>query len=116
MSYDKETNKKYLKDRYKKQRDMFFAYLGGEKCVKCGATENIEIDHINPEEKSFNLGKLWPIKKLPEVFAELDKCQPLCNSCHLSKTIEWSSGKEKGFSHGSYYGWAKKKCECESCF
>lgn len=117
MSYSKEENKAYLRERYHNQRSTFIAYLGGH-CVKCGATEDLEFDHIEPALKSFTIAKLWPERQLDEVYKELDKCQLLCSTHHQEKTtLEHKNGTiyHPPFQHGTMYGWMKKKCGCEEC-
>lgn len=116
MSYLPEINRKYLLDRYYKQRALFIKYLGG-KCVICGGTEDLEIDHIDRTKKSFRVSQLWPVKKLPEVFKELDKCQLLCREHHIAKTIpeHKEDALKQSITHGSIYAWMKKKCQCEDC-
>lgn len=45
----------------------------GEKCMKCGGVEKLEIDHIKP------------ISKYPELELDEDNVQLLCRSCNASK-------------------------------
>lgn len=46
------------------------------KCVKCGAVENLTIDHINGRD----FAKYDNAQKY-----KLEKCQVLCVKCHLEK-------------------------------
>ena len=71
-------------------RQYFFDYLGG-KCECCGTTENLEFDHIDPNNKKFCISAYipdtppgYPYTEL--VLEEVDKCQLLCKSCHKKKT------------------------------
>ena len=118
MSYPAEKNKQYLRERYAKQRQEMYEYLGGV-CVVCGTVENLEIDHINWRKKSFGVGKLWPVKKLPEVYRELDKCQLLCQKHHLEKTLqdypEIVAETRQPYRHGTMYAFMHKKCHCDTC-
>lgn len=59
-------------------------YLGG-KCVDCGVEVNLEIDHVDPAQKSFYISRRWwlPWEVMVE---ELDKCVLRCHSCHVIKT------------------------------
>lgn len=118
MSYDSETNKKYLRERYASQRGAFVDFLGG-CCSVCGSTESLEIDHINWREKSFSVGALWPRKKLPAVYEELKKCQLLCKAHHKEKTkrdlSEIMRATRPPFKHGTFYGFMKAKCACDEC-
>ena len=81
----------------------------------CGSKENLEIDHVDRSKKLFPVWRLWPAKLLPDVFLELDKCQLLCKTHHIEKTQREFSGEERGFQHGTMYGWMKKKCVCDEC-
>jgi hypothetical protein len=65
-------------------REILIEKLGG-KCVECGCTETLEFDHIDPSTKSFNIsaGYHKPKEVLEE---ELEKCQLLCNKCHIEKS------------------------------
>jgi 5-methylcytosine-specific restriction protein A len=47
----------------------------GFRCVKCGVSGRIEVDHIQP------------IKDAPELAYELTNLQSLCVPCHSKKTI-----------------------------
>lgn len=93
---------------HEKRRKPVYEYLGG-CCVKCGATENLEIDHIDPEQKSFNISDNLTFDD--RLRAELDKCQLLCAGCHVRKTIS----QRTPFRHGTAYAWMKLKCRCEPC-
>lgn len=99
--------KEYHKEYYQKRRQAIFDYLGN-KCVVCGATEDLEVDHIDPNKKSFNITSKMSVKNNK---AELDKCQLLCKKHHLEKTLE----QRPVFNHGTIYAWMRKKCNCEAC-
>lgn len=109
------TNAEYLIDRYRTQRNDFIATLG-DQCVKCGSTEALEMDHIDPKTKSFTISALWALKDLPMVYDELKKCQLLCEPCHREKSAREASERLEGtWRHGTQYGWQKKKCRCDEC-
>ena len=75
--------------RYERNKQKCVDKLGG-KCVKCGTTEHLQFDHINPLEKSFTISSNFHRKDLDE---ELAKCQLLCWDCHMEKTKnDWLSG------------------------
>ena len=80
-----EGRKVYFKKRYYDTLSESIEELGG-KCVKCGATERLEFDHIHPENKSFEITKRLLMSDKEKFQEELNKCQLLCYNCHLEKT------------------------------
>ena len=102
-------------------------YLGG-KCVVCGTTESLEIDHIDPSTKSFvlngnNLNWAWET-----LLPEIHKCQLLCRSHHIEKSAKeasertpWNKGKTQDGKirpeneHGNWYTYDVLKCRCQEC-
>lgn len=63
-----------------KRRADFFK---DKKCVKCGSTERLELDHIDPSTKIHHNIWTW---KLERRLSEIAKCQVLCHECHRLKT------------------------------
>jgi len=109
---DKETQRSYQKEWVTERRTAWILSQGG-KCVKCGNTENLEVDHIDPNTKTMNPRRLWSLSESnPIRRAELDKCQILCYSCHKEKTrLE----KSKDFQHGDYGMYKRRGCRCNLC-
>ena len=97
----------WRKDYYQKRKAMFVARLGGV-CVECGTTEDLEIDHIDPSTKSFEILKCYD-HKLDKVLSEVDKCQLLCKTHHKIK-----SDREASFEHGAGLT-GKRFCYCDLC-
>ena len=94
-----------------RRRDMEYVAKGGPvECAHCGSTERLEFDHVDPSLKSFDVCRRKSHKR-DDYLAELDKCQILCNACHRRKTASENSG----FTHGTYYAFAKAKCDCAEC-
>jgi len=93
-------------------------WLKGNKCAHCGVKKGakdeqgnnikFELDHINPEEKSFTITDF--IKSFPweEILVELDKTQLLCYECHKDKTAPL-----RGRNHG-VTGY-RTGCRCDIC-
>ena len=80
----------YYKEYARNRKNLLKEKMGG-KCVKCGATEHLQFDHINPSEKLYNISNNFHRKDLDE---ELGKCQLLCSRCHLEKTKDdWLYGQ-----------------------
>lgn len=77
-NYIREYQRKWLAAR----RQEAIELLGG-KCKKCGNTENLEFDHIDRNSKLSHSIWSWSYERRK---AELDKCQLLCYSCHLTKS------------------------------
>lgn len=106
---NKEYDRIYQLERYRKRRIEAIEYLGGE-CVQCGATERLELDHINPDTKSFEISKIWGIAQAT-FWDEVSKCQLLCKSHHVAKTKR----EQINEAHGTW-GWIRnRKCKCDVC-
>ena len=59
----------------------------GNKCARCGCKHNLQLDHIDPQTKKFDVTpKLG--SKLGPLWEEIHKCQLLCESCHREKNKE----------------------------
>jgi 5-methylcytosine-specific restriction endonuclease McrA len=99
--------------RYNERRDHARVALGG-KCIKCGALENLEFDHIDSKEKSFSIGTMWSVSKA-RYEAELAKCQLLCSGCHMEKTIldRGQVPTKDSDVHGTLSSY--RYCHCELC-
>lgn len=83
-------------------------YLSDERCLKCGATDNLEIHHRDPAEKESHRIWSWSTTRLE---AELAKCDVLCRDCHiLYHKIEILSKRQHGSSN-TY----KNGCRCPAC-
>lgn len=108
---DREYRREYSKNYYYKRKQELFAKLGG-KCANCGSTEHLEFDHIDPETKSLDIGKLLNYSKRA-IDTELKKCQLLCNNCHSAKSRIDIGVKNSGANnyffgkHGSEFPFSK---------
>jgi hypothetical protein len=76
---------KYVTDRKKD-----WIKSKGGKCVKCGSTRNLEVDHKGQANKSFNPRDIWSRSEAVRK-KELAHCQVLCESCHEDKTAKQNS-------------------------
>jgi hypothetical protein len=104
----------YMLRRYHRRRATAIEILGGE-CVVCGRTDDLQIDHIDPAEKSFDLGKLWSVSEA-RFFAELKKCQLLCGPHHRDKTrvdLHKMKGNRIVLEHGTLSMY--RYCKCDKC-
>lgn len=103
-------------ERYRERRAYAIEKLGG-KCVVCGTTENLEIDHINKKDKSFQITQRWSVS-IEEYNKELAKCQLLCNLHHKEKSSREHDWGREGFGpsdHGSLAFYKNKGCRCKLC-
>lgn len=94
-------HRNYSRNYYHVRRNELVQKLGG-KCVKCGSTENLEFDHINANDKDFDIGKLLNRSK-QKTDIELQKCQLLCRNCHIEKSKKDISEKLSG-ENNPFYG------------
>lgn len=90
------------------RRAEWFARFGGV-CCKCGSDENLQVDHVDPSKKISHRVFSWCDEKRE---AELGKCQPLCQQCHINKTRAWYL---ENLPHGNSGAYNKHGCRCEVC-
>ena len=99
--------------RYAASRRRVIQLLGG-KCAVCGCTENLEIDHIKPEDKELDVSRTLMRNELTdEVLKEIAKCQALCHKHHMQKSIRERGDKEARGTHGTLS--AYRYCKCILC-
>jgi len=60
----------------------------GNKCVKCGATEDLHFDHIDFATKVAAVGELATSNGFKRCYEEALKCQIICKPCHIQKSKE----------------------------
>ena len=79
---NKESREVNTRLRYKKKN--FLIENLGSKCCECGATDCLEIDHINPglkKDRQCLYSCSWD-----RIKSEMDNLQLLCSSCHQDKS------------------------------
>ncbi len=106
-----EYMRKYQLEKYRRRRQFALDKLGN-KCAKCSSKENLEIDHIDKSSKSFNIAKSWSVSE-KRFISELNKCQLLCQSCHITKSILESGKKVARGNHGTISTY--RYCKCDLC-
>jgi hypothetical protein len=106
-----EHRRQYLRDYQlrwvKARRDAWFEEHG--PCIKCGSWKDLELDHKDRTTKVDHKVWSWSQQRRDE---ELAKCQVLCKSCHITKTI---SELQRPIRHGSVRAYTNKKCRCIIC-
>lgn len=104
MAYSTEQMREYQVRRRAKLRAELTALLGG-KCVRCGTTEKLQFDHIDPETKLFVISS--GLDKPREVLlAEVAKCQLLCQVHHREKSAKEATGSIN-YSCGEKHPWSR---------
>ena len=83
---NKERQRERLQNRKKLHKQKCLERLGS-KCVRCGTTEKLEFDHIDKSTKEYQITSRLSCS-LERLFEEVDKCQLLCNGCHIQKSLE----------------------------
>ncbi len=82
--YTPEQRRNYMAAYRADRRAWALAELGG-KCVRCGTTENLHYDHIDPTTKIKPVTAMLQASR--EKFeAEVRKCQLLCFQHHKEKS------------------------------
>ena len=111
MSRTRTEHAAYMLKRYHSRREAALLSLGG-KCARCGSTERLELDHIDPTTKTFAVGDLWSVSKA-RYDAEIVKCQLLCRACHIVKSVEDSGKSSARGQHGTPSSY--RYCKCALC-
>jgi hypothetical protein len=97
----------YMRVRRANRRDTLRAMLGG-KCAECGATDELEFDHIDPATKLFTIGTRLD-GRWRALLDEVAKCQLLCRPHHEARSLTQLSVEHGGGASG------KKNCPCAPC-
>lgn len=79
-------------------------WLTGKCCVDCGSTENLELHHRDPGQKTTH--RIWSWSEERRL-AETAKCDLLCNACHNGRHGKVAAhGGERRYRRG---------CRCDAC-
>lgn len=111
MPADAAYMKEYMMERYYKRRELAIEKLGG-KCVKCGSTDKLEVDHIDRTVKELSFERMTMVS-MERFLAELAKCQLLCDPCHGDKTLAERGFKKAIGTHGTLSSY--RYCKCDLC-
>src|SRR5687767_13736751 len=106
MANSNEYMAAYMLARYHRRRNHLIDTLGG-KCMTCGATDELELDHVNRETKQHDISKLLAGASEKIYLEEARLCQLLCREHHKQKSIKESSVEHGGGITG------KKNCLCD---
>lgn len=108
----KEYQRQYQRNWMRSRRQEWIMTNG--PCKYCGVWDNLEVDHINREDKTMQSSSIWSRRKDVREL-ELSKCQVLCKQCHLKKTLSEVTYPSIDELHGTSNGYDHHKCRCEKC-
>jgi hypothetical protein len=75
--------------KFKQEIDEYKVERGCAKCGYNGHAAALDFNHLNPEEKKFNIGEAFANSFGRErVMNEIAKCEILCANCHRIYTYE----------------------------
>ena len=82
-----EVNREYDKNRTKERklkiREWYNGYKKQFKCKYCNSNEDIHFHHIDPSNKKTEVSRLVHYGySIDRILEEIEKCIPLCRSCH----------------------------------
>jgi 5-methylcytosine-specific restriction endonuclease McrA len=77
---DRDRQRAFQREWYARRRAE---YLVDKRCVTCGSTDRLEVDHIDPTTKMSHRVWSWSAERRA---AELAKCQILCKKHHKAKS------------------------------
>lgn len=92
---DKEKQRQFQREWCAKRRREYF---NGKRCAQCHTPSDLELDHIDPATKVHHC--IWSWSK-PRRDAELAKCQPLCRSCHIQKSIVDNTARRRQYKRAA---------------
>lgn len=112
---DRKTWNEYMRKnhavRYLKLRTDALIFLGN-KCFYCGSVNNLEFDHIDPKTKEIEVSRMLNVS-LERFWNEVKKCQLLCRTCHIKKTIVERGLNDARNTHGTISSY--RYCKCALC-
>lgn len=106
MGYTGDKKREYQRLWVARRKEEFFK---DKSCVKCGSTERLELDHVDPSKKVSHSIWSWSETRRNE---ELVKCQILCYNCHLDKTIIVDRQQNRNPHDQKRY---MDGCRCDEC-
>lgn len=80
----------------------------GKSCRICGSSSNLQLDHKDGKKKTSH--RIWSWRRSRRL-RELRKCQVLCSSCHLEKTLQ----ERPKTAHGRAQMYQRHRCRCPKC-
>jgi hypothetical protein len=75
----REYMQKYQREWIARRRAEWFK---DKRCIDCGKTDNLEIDHRDPSQKVSHSIWSWSLERRDE---EAAKCDVRCHACHVNR-------------------------------
>lgn len=101
---DPEKRRAYQREWVRRRRGEL---LAGELCLRCGATDNLELHHLVKNEKSTHRITTWARERAD---AEKRLCVVLCGRCH-----DELHASEKRKPCGTSAAYDHRGCRCDAC-
>src|SRR5215467_4703329 len=109
VSTNDNSRREYQRQRRHERLALARERLGG-RCIRCGATQKLQFDHIDRAAKVANISEItsWSLERF---LAEVDKCQLLCGpgGCHQDRTTRQLYETICSTGEGRW------KCSCGYC-
>jgi hypothetical protein len=63
-------------------------YFATHPCADCSEGDPVvlEFDHLDAEDKSFNIGQALSYRRWQTILDEIEKCEVVCANCHRRRT------------------------------
>lgn len=115
--------KNYMAARRVERRRQLIEMSGGS-CVKCNSKEDLEFNHLDREQKLFNLSGCHLDKAWSKILDEWKKCELVCKVHHLEYTRKqyenleirpWNDNTGLPYVHGTVRCYQETKCKCDPC-
>ena len=77
------------KRQLRHERTQFLIeFFATHPCADCGETDPVvlEFDHVNAENKRFEIGAALAYRAWETILEEIEKCEVVCANCHRRRT------------------------------
>ena len=90
------------------------AFFDGKECKECKSPHVLELHHIDPDQKVSH--RIWSWSETRRN-TEISKCEILCESCHMEKTIKYCKDRALALPvlHGKASTYRHRACRCLEC-
>lgn len=113
----------YMRARRATRRQALIELKGGQ-CEKCSSQSDLQFNHLDRTQKLFTLSGAGLDRAWSKILAEVEKCELVCEPCHLKYTaIQYSSGEIRPHNdktgiprfHGTARKYTEDNCRCVEC-